>query len=156
MFITFSITILLKFTEIWESEYCSYCLFLKRSLIEDCFILSNLLWFILFETFRSKESRFKSVMKLWVRREPASYFVLYFQSHFMMLPFFGRFYRVSHQQSDSNKFKDFKTFEYYDIRIETFKLTTVEHQRMKKLDSDTKIRITWWKIRPGDPNICSI
>ena len=60
----------------------------------------------------------------------------------MMLPFFGRFYRVSHQQSDSNKFKDFKTFEYYDIRIETFKLTTVEHRRMKKLDSETKIRIT--------------
>ena len=22
---------------------------------------------------------------------------------------------------------------------------------MKKLDSETKIRITWWKIRPGDP-----
>ena len=24
---------------------------------------------------------------------------------------------------------------------------------MKKLDSETKIRITWWKIRPGDPKI---
>ena len=60
-FISFSITILLKFTEIWESEYCSYC-FLKKSLIEDCFILSNLLWLIFFETFRSKGSRSKSVV----------------------------------------------------------------------------------------------
>ena len=31
--------------------------FFKKSLIEDCLILSNLLWFILFETFRSKESK---------------------------------------------------------------------------------------------------
>ena len=61
-FISFSITILLNFTEIWESEYWSYC-FLKKSLIEDCFILWNLLWFILFEIFRSKGSRFKSLVK---------------------------------------------------------------------------------------------
>ena len=60
----------------------------------------------------------------------------------MMFPFRGHFYRVSHQQSNSNKFKDFKTFEYYGIRIETFELTTVEYRRMKKLDSETKIRIT--------------
>ena len=43
---------------------------------------------------------------------------------------------------DSNKFKDFKTFEYYGIRIETFELTTVEYRRVKNLDSKTKIRIT--------------
>ena len=55
-FISFSITILLKFTEIWKSEYC----FLKKSLIEDRFILSSLFWFILFETFWSKGSRSKS------------------------------------------------------------------------------------------------
>ena len=67
---------------------------------------------------------------------------VYFQSHFMMLPFCGHFYHVSHQQSNSNKFKDFKTFEYYGIRIETFELTTVEYRRMKKIDSETKIRIT--------------
>ena len=60
-FISFTITIFLKFAEIWESEYCSYC-FLKKSLIEDCFILSSLLWFILFETFRSRESRSKFVV----------------------------------------------------------------------------------------------
>ena len=59
-----------------------------------------------------------------------------------MLPFCGHFYRVSHQQQNSNKFKDFKTFEYYGIRIETFELTTVEYRRMKKLNSETKIRIT--------------
>ena len=29
MFISFSITILLNFTEIWESEYCSHCFFIK-------------------------------------------------------------------------------------------------------------------------------
>ena len=40
----------------------------------------------------------------------------------MMLPFCRHFYRVSLQQSNSNNFKDFKTFEYYDIRIETFEL----------------------------------
>ena len=60
----------------------------------------------------------------------------------MMLPFSDHFYCVSHQQSNSSKFKDFKTFEYYGIRIETFELTTVEYRRMKKLDSETKIRIT--------------
>ena len=53
-------------------------------------------------------------------------FVLHFQSHFMMLPFCGHFYCVSHQRPNSNKFKDFKTFEYYGIRIETFELTTLE------------------------------
>ena len=56
--------------------------------------------------------------------------------------FCGHFYGVSQPQSNSNKFKDFKTFEYYDIRIETFELTTVEYCRTKKLDSETKIRIT--------------
>ena len=88
----------------------------------------------------------------------SSYNVSYFQSrsHFMMLPFCGYFYRVSHQQSNWNKFKDFETFEYYGVRIETFKLTAVEYRRMEKLDSKSKIRITWWKIRPGDPKICSI
>ena len=60
------------------------------------------------------------------------------------------------QQSNSIKFKDFKTFEYCGIRIEKFELTTVEYRRMEKLDSETKIRITWGKIRPGDPKICSI
>ena len=45
------------------------------------------------------------------------------------------------QQPNSSKFKDLKTFEYYGIRIETFGLTTVEYRRMKKLDSETKIRI---------------
>ena len=33
---------------------------------------------------------------------------------------------------------------------------TVEYRKMKKLDSERKIRITWWKIRPGHPKICSI
>ena len=62
-----------------------------------------------------------------------------------MLPFCGHFYCVSHQQSNSNKFKDFKTFEYYGIRIETSEPTTVvEYRRMNKLDSETKIRIIWW------------
>ena len=73
-----------------------------------------------------------------------------------MLPFCGNFCCVNYQQSNSNKFKDFKIFEYYGIWIETFELTTVEYQRLKKLESETKIRITRWKIRPGDPKICSI
>ena len=60
----------------------------------------------------------------------------------MMLPFCGHFYCVSYRQSNSNKFKDFKTFEYYGIRIETFEITTVEYRKMKKLDSERKIRIT--------------
>ena len=51
----------------------------------------------------------------------------------MMIPFCGHFYRISHQQWNSNKFKDFETFEYYGIQIETFELTAVEK---------TKIRIT--------------
>ena len=59
----------------------------------------------------------------------------------MMLPFCGYFYQLSHQQSNSNKFKDSKTFEYYDTGIETFELTTVEYRRMEKLDYETKIRI---------------
>ena len=67
-----------------------------------------------------------------------------------MLPFCGHFYRVSHQQENSNKFKDFKIFECYDIQMETFELTTVEYWRMMKiLDSETKIRITWWKYVQG-------
>ena len=58
------------------------------------------------------------------------------------------------------KFKDFKTFEYYGIRIETFELTTVEYRRMKKLDSETKITITKLhelhdeKYVPRDPKSC--
>ena len=40
----------------------------------------------------------------------------------------GHFYRVSHQQSNWHKFKDFKTFKYYGIRIETFRLTAVEYR----------------------------
>ena len=59
----------------------------------------------------------------------------------LMLPFCGHFYCVSHQQSNPNKFKDFKTVEYYGIRIETSGPTTVEYRRMKKLGSETKIRI---------------
>ena len=50
----------------------------------------------------------------------------------MMICFCGHFYCVSNQQLNSNKFKDFKTFEYYGIRIETFKLTTEEYRRIKK------------------------
>ena len=38
--------------------------------------------------------------------------------------FFDYFYCASHQQSNWNKFKDFKTFEYYGIRIVTFKFAT--------------------------------
>ena len=60
--------------------------------------------------------------------------------------FVAFFYRVSHQKSNSNKFKDFTTFEYYGIRIKIFELTTVKYRRLKKIDSETKIRITWWKI----------
>ena len=56
-----------------------------------------------------------------------------------MLPFHGHFYHVSHQHWNSNKFKDFKIFEYYSIRNETFELTTVEYRRMNKLDSETEI-----------------
>ena len=47
----------------------------------------------------------------------------------MMLPFCGHFYRISHQQSNSNKFKDFETFYYYVIQIETFEITVVEKTR---------------------------
>ena len=84
----------------------------------------------------------------------ASYFTFKVTSWCFL--FVAIFYCVSHQQLNSNKFKGFKTFKYYDIQIETFELTTVEHWRMKKLDSKTKVQITWWKIHPGDPKICSI
>ena len=47
--------------------------------------------------------------------------------------FLWPFYRVSQPQSNSNKFKDFKTFEYYDIRIETFELTTVSKDEKTRL-----------------------
>ena len=56
----------------------------------------------------------------------------------MMFPFCGHFYRVSHQESNANKFKDFKTLEYYGIRLETFELTTVVYRRMKKLTPKPK------------------
>ena len=59
----------------------------------------------------------------------------------MMLPFYGHIYRVSHQQSNSNKFKDFKTFQYYGIRIETFELTTVVYRRMKKVTPKPKFEL---------------
>ena len=49
-----------------------------------------------------------------------------------MLPFCSHFYRVSQQQSNLNKFKDFKTFEYYVIRIQTLELTTGEYRKIKK------------------------
>ena len=43
----------------------------------------------------------------------------------MILPFRGQFHRFSHQQSNSlHKFKDFKTFEFYGIQIETFEFTS--------------------------------
>ena len=42
------------------------------------------------------------------------------------------------------------------FELKHLKLSTVEYRRMKKLDSEIKIRITWWKIRPGGPKICSI
>ena len=60
----------------------------------------------------------------------------------MLLPFCDYFYRDNHLQSNSNKFKGFKSFEYYGIRIETFELTTVEHRRMKKQNSETINQIT--------------
>ena len=59
----------------------------------------------------------------------------------MMFPFCGHFYRVSHQQSNSNKFKHFETFEYYGIRIKTFELTTVVYRRMKKLPPKPKFEL---------------
>ena len=61
--ISFSITIFLKCENLRNIRIriCSYYFF-KKSLIEDCFILSKILWFILFETFRSKGSRSKSVV----------------------------------------------------------------------------------------------
>ena len=49
----------------------------------------------------------------------------------MMLPFCGHFYRIGHQQPNSNKFKDFETLEYYGIRIEPFELTAVEKTRLR-------------------------
>ena len=56
-------------------------------------------------------------------------------------PFCGHFHRVSHQQSNSNKFKDFKTFEYYSIQIETFELTTVECRKMKNYTPKPKFEL---------------
>ena len=51
----------------------------------------------------------------------------------MILSFRGHFHRFSHQQSNSlHKFKDFKTFEFYGIQIETFEFTSAEYQTMKK------------------------
>ena len=63
------------------------------------------------------------------------------KSH-QILPFCGHFYRVTHQQSNSNKFRDFETFEYYGIRIETFELTTADCPRIEKVDFETKIGIS--------------
>ena len=60
----------------------------------------------------------------------------------MELPFCGIFFHVTHQQLNSNKFKDFKTFKYCTSSIKTFKLNTVEHRRMKKLDSEFEL----WKF----------
>ena len=60
----------------------------------------------------------------------------------MMLPFCGHFYRISHQQSNSNKFKDFETFEYCEIRIETFKLTAVEKTRLRNQNSNYMMKNT--------------
>ena len=60
-FVSFSVTIVLKLTEIWELEYCSYCFFKKitnRRLFHSA--QSSLIY--LFETFRSKVSRSKSVV----------------------------------------------------------------------------------------------
>ena len=54
----------------------------------------------------------------------------------MMLPFCGHFYRISLQQSNSNKFKDFEISEYYGIRIETFELPTVEKTRLGNQNSN--------------------
>ena len=59
----------------------------------------------------------------------------------MIFPFCGHFYRVSHQRLNSNKFKDFKTFEHHRIRAETFELTTVVYRRMKKLTSKPKFEL---------------
>ena len=81
----------------------------------------------------------------------ASYFTFKVTSWFFL---FVAIFIASATNSRILKNKDFKTFEYFGIRIETFKLTVVEYRRMKKLDSETKI--TWWKIRPGDSKICSI
>ena len=60
----------------------------------------------------------------------------------MMLPFSGYFYRISQQQSNSNKFKDFETFEYYGTRIETFELTTVEKTRLQNQNSNYMMKNT--------------
>ena len=60
----------------------------------------------------------------------------------MMLPFCGHFYRISHQQSNSNKFKDFETFEHYGIRVETFELTAVEKTRLRNQNSNYMMKNT--------------
>ena len=74
----------------------------------------------------------------------------------MILPFCGDFCRVSHQQSDLNKFKDFKTFEYYGIRIEISELTTVEYRRMKKTRLRNQNSNYMMKNTSTGPKICMI
>ena len=136
------------------------------------FILSNLIWFILFETFGSKRPRAKSVMNsVNLFRISIASSISFCDGGDMGSPGTCLILRtlLSKSLHDTSflwpflsglpptiEFKDFKTLEYYGIQIETFELTTAECRRMKKIDSETKIRITWWKIRPGDPTICSI
>ena len=57
----------------------------------------------------------------------------------MMLPFYGHFYRVSHQP---------KISKHLNI-MEKFELSTVEHRRIKKLDSKTKMRLIVEKYVQG-------
>ena len=59
----------------------------------------------------------------------------------MIFLFSGHFYLVSHRQSNSNKFKDFKTFEYYGIPVETFELITVVYRGIKKLTPKPKFEL---------------
>ena len=58
----------------------------------------------------------------------------------------------SSSQPPTNKFKQiwFQNIGILWHSNWTVELTTVEYLRMKKLDSETKIRITWWEIRPRD------
>ena len=96
------------------------------------------------------------VRKIFIRPSSfnASYFTFKVTSWCIL--FVVTFIASATNKSNSDKFKDYKTFEYYGIQSEAFELTTVEYWRMKKLDSKTKVWITWWKIHPGDPNVCSI
>ena len=146
--------------------------FLKKITNRRLFILSNLIWFILFETFGSKRPRAKSVMNsVNLFRISIASSISFCDGGDMGSPGTCLILRtlLSKSLHDTSflwpflsglpptiEFKDFKTLEYYGIQIETFELTTAECRRMKKIDSETKIRITWWKIRPGDPTICSI